>query len=571
MVYPYLREIMSFYKKHIKYYIGYVIILLIKAVIAFLNAMFVAKIISAMMESNFHQAFIWATVIVGMLTFGHILSWCNTFLYKALENNVKFDLQQAVVNSALNIKMIYYDAAGSGVIMTRLTSDIDHISERFKSLTEKIVNILRRIAYLVFIFFLNVYLGLLVLGCVIIVTLSYTVRIYYLKKMKPGVKRQQEQVNSRIIEIIRAIKDVKTLNCADSTLNLLGDEQKKYIKRDNVEWYVGSGLSHITSMLIDVSSYLFILVSILLMSKFNLTATVFYTCYLYKDHTFTLANEFGDFRYKLGECEVYAKRLYALLYPEEYNIDKFGTQYVKNYSGQIEFQNVHFSYMPEVPVLKGTSFTIEPKSTVAFVGESGSGKSTIIQLIAHLYYKQEGSILFDGVPIEELSKEFIKENVAVVNQFPYIFNLSIRENFQMIDTTITDEKIIELCKKVGLQEYIEKLPNGLDSVIGEGGCQLSGGQRQKLCIARALCRNVKIMIFDEATSSLDNTSQNEIMEVIENLKNEMTILLIAHRLSTITYADRIILMKEGCVVDHGRHEELLERSGYYQNLYNESK
>ena len=111
----------------------------------------------------------------------------------------------------------------------------------------------------------------------------------------------------------------------------------------------------------------------------------------------------------------------------------------------------------------------------------------------------------------------------------------------------------------------------LDSIIGEGGCQLSGGQRQKLCIARALCRNVKIMIFDEATSSLDNTSQNEIMEVIENLKSEMTILIIAHRLSTITYADRIILMRNGYVVDHGKHEELLERSGYYQTLYNQSK
>lgn len=562
---------MSFYKKHVKYYIGYVVILLIKAVIAFLNAMFVAKIIAAMMGSEFNQAFMWATIIVSMLTFSHFLSWINTFLYKALENNVKFDLQQQVVRSALNIKMNYYDNAGSGVIVTRLTSDINHISDRFKSLTEKIVNILRRIAYLAFIFFLNIWLGLLVLGCVVIVTLSYTVRIYYLKKMKPGVKQQQERVNSRIIEIIRAIKDVKVLNCTDNTLDMLGKEQKEFIRRDNVEWYVGSGLSHITSALIDISSYLFILVSILLMAKFNLTATIFYTCYLYKDHTFTLANEFGDFRYKLGECEVYAKRLYSLVYPDKSNVDQFGETYIKNYTGRVEFQNVNFSYIPEVPVLRQTSFVIEPKSTVAFVGESGSGKSTIIQLIAHLYYKQSGNILFDNVEIEDLSKDFIKENVAVVNQFPYIFNLSIRENFRMIDSSITDDKIVELSKKVGLQEYIEKLPNGLDSIIGEGGCQLSGGQRQKLCIARALCRNVKIMIFDEATSSLDNTSQNEIMEVIENLKSEMTILIIAHRLSTITYADRIILMRNGYVVDHGKHEELLERSGYYQTLYNQSK
>ena len=262
-----------------------------------------------------------------------------------------------------------------------------------------------------------------------------------------------------------------------------------------------------------------------------------------------------------------AKRLIALVYPKNYDIDSYGIKSIKNYEGDIKFQNVSFSYIDEIPVLKQVSFEIKPKSTVAFVGESGSGKSTITSLIGHLYYKSSGSILFGNYEIDELNKQFIRDNITIVNQFPYLFNLSIRDNFKMIKSDITDETIWNVCEKVQLKEFIESLPLGLDSIIGEGGCQLSGGQKQKLCIARSLCRNVKVMIFDEATSSLDNVSQNEIMEIIQNLSKDVTVIMIAHRLSTVAYADSIILVRDGEIVGSGKHEELLKTNTYYKSLY----
>ncbi len=562
-----LKKILKFYKNHIYLYIGFLFVLMIKAVISFFSAILTANIITNIMNSNFVEVFRLATINLIILSIYHLLSFANTYFYKNLENKVRYDIQQKIIESSLNIKMNYYDNNRSGVILTRLTSDINHISERFKSLTKKIVNIVRRLSYLVYIFVLDFYLGLFAFMSVLLVSLIYTIRIHYLSKLKPMVKSQREVVNSQIIETIRAIKDIKTLNCDDNILELIGEAQKDLIKKDNQEYYIGTALCKFTDLIIDISNFLFIILGCKLIIEQKLVVSVFYTCFLYKDHTYNFANELGDFRYKLAECEVCAKRLVSLIYPNEENIEQYGTKNLNHYKGNITFEHVSLSYIDGIDVLKNVSFNINAKSTVALVGESGSGKSSIAGLIGHLYDKNSGLIKFDNLDIQNLSKEFIRNNITIVNQFPYLFNLSIRDNFKMINSKISDEEIMELCEKVLLKEYIKSLPNGLDSIIGEGGCQLSGGQRQKLCIARALCRNVKVMIFDEATSSLDNNSQNEIMEIIRRLSKKLTIIIIAHRLSTIAYADSIILLKNGKVEAMDTHENLLKNNHDYKQLY----
>lgn len=562
-----LRKMLVFYKKHIFLYIGFLVILVIKACLSFLSAFYVAKVITYMMDSSYDLAFHYALLDLTIMTIYCLLSFANTYFYKNLENRVRFDIQQQLINSALNIKMSYYDKMSSGVIVTRLTSDIDHISERFKSLTEKIVNILRRFSYLIYIFILDIRLGFIVLAMVAIISLIYTVRIHFLSKLKPGVKAQREKVNSQIIETVRAIKDIKTLNCDENILSLIAESQKEFIKKDNFEYYIGTGLCKLTDYITHLSNFLFIVLNIILIKNGQISTAVFYTGYLYKDHTFSLANEIGDFRYKLAECEVCAERLVTLIYPNPNDVDSYGEDTIDNFDGSLSFKNVNFSYVEDNLILKGVSFDIPAKKTVAFVGESGSGKSTISNLLGHLYYKDSGKIEFAGGEISNLSKDFIRNNITVVNQFPYLFNLSIRDNFKMIKQSISDDEIWSLCRKVGLEDFIKQLPLGLDSIVGEAGCQLSGGQKQKLSIARALSRDVKVIIFDEATSSLDNVSQDEIMGIIKNIAKERTVIIIAHRLSTITYADSIILIKDGSVVGQGKHETLLKENNYYKSLY----
>jgi ATP-binding cassette subfamily B protein len=566
-----LRTLFKFYKRHWGYFVGYALILIIMAVINFFEAMYVAKVISNIMDAGDYDAALKCAIFcLAMGLVCSLLSILNTYFYKQLENKTKIDIQQMVLRQSLEIQMKTYDKMGSGVIVTRLTGDINALSTEFKAITSSVIDLLKKAAYVFYIFALNKWLGIYLFGAVVITILVSKLRVHYFRKLKPGVNAAAENVNSRIIEIIRGVKDIKTLNCGDATLDVVRKHQIDFSKKDNKEWYVGVSLGQTTNMVRYLCNFFFIFLCICFLREEALTPLIFYTCFLYKDNVLNFSAILENLQLNLGSVEVYARRIFKLIDPNTYDMDVYGDDNIENYSGSITFENVSFGYDRNNVVLTDASFEINSKQTVAFVGESGCGKTTILNLISHMYYKTGGNIYFDGVPIENLSREFVKKNIAVVNQFPYIFNLSIRDNFRLIRPEITDEEIFDLCRETNICSLIESLPDGLDSVIGENGCQFSGGQKQKLCIARALARRVKILIFDEATSALDNANQTEIMKVIEKLKDRVTIILVAHRLSTITYADCIYLMEKGKVVDRGTHAELLNKNEFYKSLYNVS-
>ena len=566
------RELFKYYKRHIGFFIGYIIILVLKATLNFVEAMFAANMIAAIMdESNYEKAIMYAGIVLVSCCVNAVLSFVNTFFYKQLENRTKVDIQQMVLKSSLDIQMKSYDKMGSGIIVTRLTADIDALSTEFKAVTTRIVDLLKKSAYVVYIFSLNTSLGLFLLGTIVVTILMSRLRIHYYQKLKPQVRAAAEVVNSKIIEVVRGVKDIKTLNCVDSTLELMKKDQLDYCKKDNKEWYVGVGLSNATFITRYICNFLFIILCVYFLRQESITPLVFYTAYLYRGNIIDFASILENLKLNLGSAVVYANRIFMLTDKTIYETDTFGDKNIENYSGKITFDKVDFGYDEDIKVLDKMSFEILPKQTVAFVGESGSGKSSIINLIAHLYYKSGGKIYFDDVEIDDLSRDFIKENIAVVNQFPYIFNMSIRDNFRIIRPNITDDEIYDLCKLTNIYNVVKKLPKGLDSIIGENASKLSGGQKQKLCIARALARDVRILIFDEATSALDNANQSEIMKVIEKLKSKVTVILIAHRLSTITYADKIFVLDGGKVVADGKHSELLKSCKLYKQLYTNSQ
>lgn len=195
------------------------------------------------------------------------------------------------------------------------------------------------------------------------------------------------------------------------------------------------------------------------------------------------------------------------------------------------------------------------------------GKTTIFNLLCKMYPINSGEILIENENINELDEDSIRGNITIISQNPYIFNLSIRDNLKLVKENLTEEEMIDACKVAYLDEFIESLPNKYDTIVGEGGIVLSGGQKQRLAIARALIQKTKIILFDEATSSLDNETQAEIQKAINNLKDDYTILIIAHRLSTIVNCNRIMILENGKIQEQGTHEELLERNNTYKMLY----
>ena len=240
---------------------------------------------------------------------------------------------------------------------------------------------------------------------------------------------------------------------------------------------------------------------------------------------------------------------------------------VKKLNGNIIFDKVSFSYDDEQSVLKNMSFEVEANKTVAFVGKSGAGKTTIFNLISKLYDADSGEIILDKYNIKDLDRDSIRGNLSIISQNPYIYNMSIRENLQIIKTDATEKDIKKACKMACLHDFVMTLKDGYDTIVGEGGVTLSGGQKQRLAIARAFLLKTKIILFDEATSALDNETQKEITKAIENMKGDYTVLIIAHRLSTVQNADKIFVIDNGKVVDSGTRNYLLKNCKVFKKLY----
>nr|MCR5175089.1 ATP-binding cassette domain-containing protein [Oscillospiraceae bacterium] len=239
----------------------------------------------------------------------------------------------------------------------------------------------------------------------------------------------------------------------------------------------------------------------------------------------------------------------------------------KKATGSVKFTHVDFSYEPDRQILKDVNFTLESGHSVAIVGPSGSGKSTIINLIPRLYDVTGGSVTFDGVDVRHLDLAFLRRNVGVVTQDSYLFNGTIRENLLYARPDATEQDLLDACGKANILDFILAQPDGLDTMVGNRGLKLSGGEKQRVSIARVLLKDPALLIFDEATSALDSISESKIQEAIDPLIESRTSILIAHRLSTILAADEILVDKDGQIVERGQHRDLVKVGGVYTELY----
>jgi ATP-binding cassette subfamily B protein len=240
----------------------------------------------------------------------------------------------------------------------------------------------------------------------------------------------------------------------------------------------------------------------------------------------------------------------------------------ESFAGELAFEEVSFHYDPDQPILNNVSFELKPGSSVAIVGPSGAGKSTIINLIPRLYDVTGGRIRLDGVDIRKLDLAFLRQHIGVVTQDTYLFNGTIRENLLYAKPDATQAEIEQACREANIHAFISGLPKGYDTVVGNRGMKLSGGEKQRLSIARIILRKPGLIIFDEATSSLDSISEHAIQEAIEPILAKSTSLIIAHRLSTILSADEILVLEKGKIVERGDHETLVKKGGIYTMLYN---
>ena len=313
-----------------------------------------------------------------------------------------------------------------------------------------------------------------------------------------------------------------------------------------------------------------LIVGIALIKYDYLTVTNLIIIYMYRINMFDIVLCYTTIKEYFVEYKVSANRIFELMDEEKYPKEKFGSKKIEQINGKIECRNLSFKYSKK-DILKDISFKLEPNDTVGIVGSSGSGKTTLLNLLVKSYYVNDNQIFIDDIDINDLTRDSIRDNISIITQNPYIFNLTIEENLKLVGDNVKKKDIIEACKIAQIHDYIESLPNKYNTLLGEGGINLSGGQRQRLAIARALIKKSKIILFDEATSALDNITQNELRKAINNITKNYTIIIVAHRLSTIKDCNKIFVMENGRIVGEGTNDELLKNNEFYKKLYMEEQ
>ena len=483
-----------------------------------------------------------------------------------LNGKVNFDLKSDMLKSLTNFEVKNFDNTNSGLFISRLNKDTTELSELFDYVTDDLSGIILNISFIVYVFFLNIYLGLYLILNVILVYILTSKKLFYYKRVKRDYKEKDETVVGLYNDVIRGIREIKDLNLKSVVLQDVNKKQEETIKAEIKSIHTRRTWNRWIKVFQHILDFIFILISVYFITNDSLEVSSFLIIFLYKNKVLDLINYISEIREKLADGKVSAQRVFEIITYKSFSKETYGDLNIGNIKGSIEFKNVKFKYDSN-SLFENLSFKINCNQMIAIVGKSGEGKSTILKLINKSYSANDGEILIDNYNINTLSEETIKNNISVVSQSPYIFNLSIKENIKLANPQSTDKEIEEVCKKAQLHDVIVEMQDGYDTIVGENGVILSGGQKQRLAIARALIKKSKIILFDEATSSLDNNNQEKIKNVIKNLSKDHTVIIVAHRLSTIIDSDCILVLDSHGIIDSGTHNELIKKCSEYKNLY----
>ena len=562
-----LKRVYNYGKKFKKNLIIFTIISLSNIAINIIYPILTAKQLVALTSSLYEQL-----LYVALMCFG--LSILSDFTTVILRKNTQVffrgttkDIQINAAKEILKIELSSIDKCGSGTFIQRINNDTDEMSRIFTRGMGFLTAILTDIGIFVAIFIINKLIFFYFLLGSSILTLLHLVRVRKMNEADKIFRKQKEKTNSLVGELVRGIRDIKMLYAKNSFVDEIDNNidaltQSQFNLRD-----VDVSYNCFIGIVEDTLEFLLIILCVYMILNGYLTVASALVLYNYRSRVLrNLMQNVGNLLEEVKAFNLSCNRVFSVIDDNEFKKEKFGNDTIEKINGNFEFKNVHFSYK-ENEVLKGLSFKVKTNETVAFVGKSGVGKTTIFSLLCKLYDVDSGKILIDGKDINTLDEESIRNNITIISQNPYIFNLSIKDNFRLVKKDVTDNDIKKACELACLDDFIKDLPNGYDTIVGEGGIMLSGGQRQRLAIARAFIQDTKIILFDEATSALDNETQGYIQQAINNMKDKYTILIIAHRLSTIINSDRIMLVDDGKIKEHGTHEELLSKSKIYKRLY----
>lgn len=555
-------------------YIGF-FVQLIGAGFNIAASFFVAQLIVQYTDSAIAQATLTALLIFACIMLEELTICISEWVYNKLSRHILEHIQGELVDNVLNIQTASMNTHGNSVFVRRMTDDAEILSTGLSSFSDMSIQIASYIGTLVAVFAVSWQLFVFESAMLVILYLIQTWRSRAMIKCNSRVKEAYEGYTGILSEVVQGHGDIRALHFADritqevNTRMKTSNSAKKELLRKRWQYRL------VSSSVLNVCDLAFMLIVVLFLALGMLEPAM--AVVLYNYHTrlgnkavFTVMS-YSDFS---SELRLAGDRIRSLIVSREFPKEEFGTKHLEKVDGNVEFKDVVFAYQakggslkPGKQVLNGVSFTVKAGQTVALAGHSGCGKSTIFNLLNKQYTPDSGTILLDGDNLKELDRESVRNSMALINQYPYLFNATVRENLAYAKPDVTNEEMVRVCRACCIHDDIMELENGYDTVISEGGRDLSGGQRQRLAIARGLLCDARILMLDESTSALDNTTQQEVLNAVRGIADNRTVMMIAHRLSTIVNTDIIFFVDEGKVIASGTHEQLMQTCDKYRELY----
>ncbi|MFN3651447.1 MAG: ABC transporter ATP-binding protein [Armatimonadota bacterium] len=511
--------------------------------------------------------------LIGMLVLVYavrvVLFFAMQYSWAYSSNRLTLRMRNDIFAHLQRMSFSFFDRRKTGQLMSSLSSDVPQVSDVLDALKDAINAPLTLVGGTLLLFWLNWKLAFVALICV--PAIAFLIR-QATKRVEKYVTSLQDS-RARVLDVAEeALSSVRTVQC-------FGNEEHEIAKFRHHSHEVARNVLRnvrvrsIMKPTVEFTGMLALLVIVWIGSiqavrnpeQLTFGDLVWFLMVL-KQVT-DGAKDCGNISLHLSVVTVAADRVFTLLNMKSEIQDRPDAREMVNPAGRVEFEHVDFAYQPSRPVLKDVSFSMERGQVVAVVGPTGAGKTTIAALIPRFYDVTGGAVRIDGLDIRQYQLASLRKHIGIVPQDTVLFAGSLRDNIAYGRVDATLEEITAAAKAANAWEFIEKLPRGLNTMVGERGVMLSGGQRQRIAIARAILRNPTILILDEATSSLDNRSERLVQDALQRLMQHRTTLVIAHRLSTVRNADLIIVLKDGEVVERGRHDELIAADGLYATLY----
>ncbi len=569
-----LKKLISYYKPYKLLFFSDMLFAILGAGVSLIMPLIVRYITNEVVYFEMSKA-MGMILILGAVMIGLVIveAGCNYFMTyygHMMGTYMEANMRQDLFSHYQKLSFAFYDNQKVGSLLSRVTSDLFDITELLHHGPEDIfISLIKILGAFAILLNVNFKLALITFA---FVPLMAAYAYYFNRKMKRAFKERRVKIgiiNGQIEDSLSGIRVVKSFANEDVEMHKFGEGNKSFVKAKDISYRYMAGYHTGLGAFTTLITVAVLISGVLFMANGSLKVTDLLTFLLYIGNFTEPVKKLVNFTEMFQNGYSGFERFMEIMEIEPDIQDKETAVSVSKLEGVIDFENVSFHYgTNETNVLNNINLHVDAGEYMALVGASGVGKTTLCSLIPRFYEATEGTIRIDGKDIRNMKLRDLRNQIGIVQQDVYLFAGSILENIRYGNPSATDEEVIEAAKWANAHEFIMSFPDGYDTDIGQRGAKLSGGQKQRLSIARVFLKNPPILIFDEATSALDNESEQVVQESLEKLAKNRTTFVIAHRLSTIRNAKRILVLTENGIEEEGTHEELMQRKGAYETLYN---